>query len=240
MTLLSEYALTPDVFDTECYPHAEVCTARLEQLKDVLLEEALLRNLHNGDWLDVFKTSDRQWHRRGLEILKKLIKYNRLRLTSSELPGVPECDAEWCQEALASHRNTPLTGVLSTSNVFEQVPADPFLGRIDRLGSYPGWTNRGTSVRLLRTLQDYKEQLWLVLGNANSVMFIDPHLDPSRHGYTDVLPLLLLASAANSVPKIEIHRVVYVGSGRNRQLIAILSYLFSFYLFALIIIVSLL
>jgi hypothetical protein len=50
-------------------------------------------------------------------------------------------------------------------------------------------------------------------------MVIDPHLDPTQGRYGDVLPLLLLAQGRQPVPLIEIHRVMYVGSGQNRQFI---------------------
>jgi hypothetical protein len=76
MALLAEYALIPDVFDTRFYLHEEVGTARLEYIKDVFLEEALLRNLRAGEWLAVFRNHDRPWHQRGTELLKKTMAAN--------------------------------------------------------------------------------------------------------------------------------------------------------------------
>lgn len=219
MVLLSEYALTPDVFDTRFYPHEEVGTARLEYLKDVFLEEALLRNLRAGEWLAVFRNRERPWHRRGTELLKKMVKQNRLRLADAALPGAPASDVDWCLEALASHKIDPITGVISTAQVVDEVGTDPILGRLDRLGSSQCWTSRSASVRLARCHGDYEAQLRLIMHTANSVMFIDPHLDPTQRRYSDVLPILLLAQGRHPIPLIEIHRVVYVGSGRNRQLI---------------------
>ena len=219
MALLCEYAVTPDVFDTSFYPHEEVGTARLEHLKDVFLEEALLRNLRDGEWLAVFRNHDRPWHRRGMELLKKMFKQNRLRLAAVALPVAPVSDVDWCLEALASHKIDPLSGIISTSQVANEVGADPILGRIDRLGSSACWTSRSPSVRLIRCRADYEVQLQLIMRTANSVLFIDPHLDPSQQRYYDVLPILLLAQGRCPLPLLEIHRVVYIGSGRNRQLI---------------------
>ena len=220
MALLSEYALTPDVFDAGSYPHEEVGTARLENLKAVLLEEALLRNLRNGEWLGVFRDNGRSWHRRGLELLKKLAKQNRLRPFNAALPTPPRNDLEWCNEALASHENEPLEGVISTEPVVAQVGRHPQLGRIDRLGSFQGWTTRSTSVRLKRCDKDYQCQLNFIMSAANSIMIIDPHLDPSLARYRGVLDILLMASGRSPIPLIEIHRVVYVGSGRNREIVS--------------------
>lgn len=221
MALLCEYAVTPDVFDTSFYPHEDVGTARLEYLKDVFLEEALLRNLRDGEWLAVFKNDNRPWHRRGTELLRKMANQNRLRLAGAALPDAPTSDADWCREALASHRIDPMTGVISTAQVAEEVGGDPIPGRIDRLGNSQCWTCRSPSVRPVRCRHDYEAQLRLIMHSANSVMFIDPHLDPTQRRYSDVLPILLLVHVRRPIPLIEIHRVVYVGAGRNRQLIGL-------------------
>lgn len=219
MPLLFEYAVTPDVFDTSSYPHEEVGTARLEYLKEVFLEEALLRNLRAGEWLAVFRNHERPWLRRGMELLKKMVKQNRLRLADAARPAAPASDVEWCLEALASHKVDPITGVISTAQVADEVGGDPILGRLDRLGSSQCWTCRSASVRLARCRPNYQAQLRLIMHTANSVMFIDPHLDPTQRRYFDILPILLLAQSRRPVPLMEIHRVIYVGSGRNRQIV---------------------
>jgi hypothetical protein len=219
MALLSEYAVTPDVFDSSFYPHEDVGAARLECLKDVFLEEVLLRNLRNGEWLAVFRNDDRPWHRRGTELLQKMVKQNRLRLAGAALADGPKSDADWCREALASHQIDPITGIISTAQVADEVGRDPILGRIERLTSSPCWTCRSPSVRPVRCRHDYEAQLRLIMRSANSVMLIDPHLDPSQRRYGDVLPLLLLAQDRRPLPLIEIHRVMYVGSGQRRQFV---------------------
>lgn len=218
MPLLYEYAVTPDVFDISFYPHEEVGTARLEYLKDVFLEEALVRNLRSGEWLDVFRDNDRPWHRRGLELIKKLVKQNRLRHAEKALVNSPVDDVQWCHEALASHQNELLTGILLTAQVFDKVGRSKIMGRIDRLGSSPCWTCRSVSTRLARCRSEYENQLRLIMKSANSVMLIDPHLDPTLGRYSDVLPLLHLAQGRSPLPQIEIHRTMYVGSGQHRQL----------------------
>ena len=219
MVLLCEYAVTPDVFDTRFYHHEEVGTARLEYLKDVFLEEALLRNLRHGEWLAVFRNHGRPWHRRGTELLKKMVKQNRLRKAAAALFVSPVSDVDWCREALASHQIDPMTGVISTSQVVDEVGGDPILGRLERLSSSQCWTSRSTSVRMTRCHSEYEAQLRLIMHCANSFMFIDPHLDPTQQRYFDVLPILLLAQGRCPTPLIEVHRVVYVGSGQNRKLI---------------------
>jgi hypothetical protein len=220
MALLSEYAITPDVFDVNSYPHEEAGTARLEHIKDAFLEDAVLRNLRNGEWMRVFANPERFWHHRGMELLKKMSKQNRIRLSEAACQNSPVSDSDWCREAIASHKVDPLVGVIATARVMDEIGADPCLGRIDRLGSSPCWVCRSQSVRLRRCLSDYEAQLQLIMRTANSIMFIDPHLDPTRPHYADVLPLLLLGQGRNPTLSIEIHRVIYFGTGPNRKLIA--------------------
>ena len=50
MSLLSEYALIPDIFMESLYSHEAVADLHLQQLKEALLAEAIVRNLHGGDW----------------------------------------------------------------------------------------------------------------------------------------------------------------------------------------------
>ncbi len=62
--------------------------------------------------------------------------------------------------------------------------------------------------------------LSLILRHANLLMFIDPHLDPSRAGYDEFIRLLLSAiRPGNCAPRIQIHRVSYVGHGPARRLL---------------------
>ena len=104
MTLLSEYALTPGVFDVRPYSSEEVGDLYLQKLKDVMLSEGLVRNLRNGEWKKVFADEDISLHKRGKELLKKLIKQNRLRSFLPVLPHEPKDDNGWCEEALAKSR----------------------------------------------------------------------------------------------------------------------------------------
>lgn len=219
MALLYEYAVTPDVFDVGSHSHEDVGTERFEYLKEVFLQEALLRNLRAGEWLCALKNNERPWHKRGMELLKKVVTQNRLRLAEKALETAPASDADWCREALASHKISPLTGVITTAMVADDVGPHPMLARIERLRSSQCWSSRTPSVRLARCQAAYEDQVRLIMHCANSLMLIDPHLDPSQERYADVLPLLLLAQGRQPAPRIEIHRVIYVGSGQNRQLI---------------------
>jgi hypothetical protein len=219
MALLAEYALTPDVLDLTSYSSEEVCTVHLQTVKDVLLEEGLVRNLRGGDWARIFAGDHRPWHRRAKEILKKLATQNRLTTYPAIAAAPPGTDSEWCAEALASHQKAALAGIIASKAVADGYKAEAIIAAIDRLSTTPWWTARSPSVRPDRTVADYRAKLELVLRYANSIMFIDPHVDPSRPQYKEFSTLVQAAGGRSPAPLIEVHRVCYHGSGRSRQLL---------------------
>ena len=220
MAILAEYALTPDVFDQETYPNPETCGVHLQYLRESLLNEALARDLRNGDWSTLLAQSSRSFHSRTKELLRALAKERRLRSAPIAIPAAPACDRDWCSEALASHQAENLTGIIATEAVKADFQRETLVARIDRVLNAPWWVGQRPSIRLLRTLSDYLAGLRLVLKCANSVMFIDAHLDPSQARYHDVIHLLRAAGGRTPAPQIEVHRVCYIGSGGNRQIIA--------------------
>ena len=217
MPLLADYAITPDVFDVTSYSNDDACAARLETIREAMLTEGLVRDLRDGQWRKLFESGNRAWHRRGTELVKKLATQGRLIQHRSALPNSPRDDQGWCAEALATHASHPLNGgVIVTETVKAGYANNPLVSRIDRLSSAPWWAARSSSVQLARTLADYQKHLDPVLRCSNSILFIDPHLDPAKPGYHDFGALLALSGGREPVPMIEIHRVCYEGSGSNR------------------------
>lgn len=219
MPLVGEYALTPDVFDSACYSSAEVCALHLQALKEVLIQEGLVRNLRDGDWARVFATSGRAWHGRGKELLKKLATQGRMVVAGASSTTVPTTDADWCQEAIATHATFALNGIIATNAIASAHRATPIVCAVDRLASAPWWSGRSSSFRLNRSLADYQAALSLVLRHASHLMLIDPHIDPSVGRYAHIGQLLQGAAARSPAPKIEVHRVCYRGSGAARQVL---------------------
>ena len=210
MPLLADYAITPDVFDATSYSTPDVCEARLDTIRDVMLAEGLVRDLRDGEWGILFKSATRTWHPRGKELVGKLAKQGRLIRYAASLPVPPADDAGWCAEAVATHARAPLTGgVIVTKGVKDNFPSEPIVARIDRLSSAPWWKGmQSSSVRLGRTNADYEMHLDPVLRCSNSLMFIDPHLDPTRPGYAGFGALLQRAGGRMRAPLVEIHRRV--------------------------------
>ena len=207
MPLLADYAITPDVFDVTSYSNASECEARLETVRGAMVVDGLVRDLRDGDWRGLFKSEARAWHPRGLELVKKLAAQGRLVRCSPALSEPPANDSGWCAEALSSHRAHPVSGgVIVTEPVKREHAGETLVAQIDRLQGAPWWAARSPSVRLARTVGDYRKHLDLVLRYSNLLVFVDPHLDPEKPRYRDFRKLLMHAGERTPVPKIEIHR----------------------------------
>ena len=218
MALLADYAITPDVFDVMSYQNEGECEARLELIRGPMLTEGVVRDLRNGEWRRSFEDHTRPWHRRGMELVRKLATQGRLIQFPSTLPAPPVSDQEWCAEALASRGIRAFTGgIIVTETVKDAHLRQPLVARIDRLGSTPWWAARRSSVTLSRTLEDYSQHLEPVLRCSNSLMFIDPHLDPMQERYGEFDELIEMAGRRQPPPRLEIHRVCYEGSGPGRR-----------------------
>lgn len=218
MALLAEYAITPDVFDSTAYNSEEICGLHLQTLKDVLLHEGLVRNLRNGEWASTFDGPQRAWHQRGKELLKKLRTQHRTVLADATQPTSPQTDAEWCLEALGSHASLPLAGVIATETTAAPHTGNVTVSSVNRLTSAPWWAARSPSLRLGRTLTEYQTAIASVLRHANSLIFIDPFIDPTNHhNYGDLIKILASLQARSVKPLIEIHRAAWYGGGNDKR-----------------------
>ena len=219
MALLADYAITPDVFDVMSYPNEEVCEARLELIREPLLTEGLVRDIRDGEWRRFIENPARAWHRRGKELIRKLATQGRLVQFSSALPHPPVDDQGWCAEALDSHRVREFAGgIIVTEAVKRAYLREPLVARIDRFGNTRWWASRSPSVTLARSLQDYQQHLDPIFRCANSLMFVDPHINPAERRYHSIGTLMQMAGNRTPAPSIEIHRVCRVGSGPDRRI----------------------
>ena len=217
MSLLADYAITPDVFDETCYPTEGECEARIETIREAMLTEGLVRDLRGGAWGRLFASDARPWHRGGIELVRILATQGRLVRFRPALPRPPRDDRTWCAEALATHAETALRGgVIVTESVKTPHADEQLVARIDRLGSTRWWAERGPSVTLARSFAAYREHLDLLLRHSNLLVFIDPHLDPAKQRYRQFGRLLERAGSRTPAPRVEIHRACYDGRDPER------------------------
>jgi hypothetical protein len=206
MGLLAEYAITPGVFEDTSYPNSVVGDLYLQSLKATLLESGIVRNLRDGQWRSLFSDESRPWHPKGRELVKKLALQGRLVSEPRALPALPVDEAGWLAEAEASRAARGMAGIITAYS--DRPPRSPSLDSapVNHLSRARWWSSRACSVRVPRTIEGYRCALDLVLRSANSIMFIDPHLDPSKSRYSNFAEILSSAAGRKPAPAIEVHR----------------------------------
>lgn len=213
--MLEEYALLPDIFDQTAYSNPAFIEMCLPHLKEPILQEALVRDLCDGGWSAYCLANAGSLHRLCKEILRKLQQNNRLRRFPRQNGTAPASNLDWCQEALVAHAVEPLQGIIAGHATKQQIAA-PEVASIEKLTGTPWWQARSPSVTVDRKTADYLKVLDRVLRQANSLMFIDPNLDPSSHNYRDFVQLLIPLAQRTPHPRIEIHRSFCNGDGPAR------------------------
>jgi len=212
--MLEEYAIVPDVFNPLAYSKPEYADMCLAQLKSPLLHEALVRDLRDGAW-SRFCLGEPGLHRLAGELLRKLATRNRLcRCTASGAGATTDATA-WGLESLATASVKPLTGVIvgNATKVAAPFSKDARVASIEKLSGTNWWKNPCSQTVPRRTTA-YLSLLARVLAQANSLMFVDPNLDPSSRNYKDFYKLLAPLGERQLKPRVEIHRSLRVGDGR--------------------------
>lgn len=216
--MLAEYALIPDVFAPVSYTSLEACDTHLRELKEGIISRGVVRNLHNGGWWSFIEKHRDRWDKRGREMLKKLKQQGRLCDGLPCTDEVPENSAAWCVEALASHVQAPLSGIVADDATAAEHLEHQIVAPVTKLAEQTWWTGGKNSIELKRTTDAYLQALGPTLRHSKSIMFIDPHLDPTLSHYGSIVEILKACGPRIPAPRIEIHRVCYSGSGAGRQL----------------------
>ena len=216
--MLNEYVLIfdPGAYSANVPSFVETC---LDHLVEPLRAEGLVRDLRGGEWSAFCAGQIGRWHPRARQLLTKLHRQNRLHQAPAATPVPPNNAQDWCFEALASHAVDPLDGIIASHSTKSQFLREGLVASIERLGATPWWQIRGSTVSVQRSTNAYILRLERVFRCANSLIFIDAYIDPSKLNYREFNRLLLAVGGRVPTPLIEIHRVCYEGSGRNRQIL---------------------
>lgn len=213
--MLEEYAIVPDVFDPAAYSNTAFIEMCLPHLKEPLLQEALVRDLCGGGWSQFCMANSGSLHRLCKEIIRKLAQNNRLRRFPQHNGTTPSSAFEWCQEGINTSAADALTGIIAGHNT-KQDFAQKEVASIEKLTGTPWWQCRSPSVTVDRKTAEYLRVLHLVLMQSNSLMFIDPNLDPSSNNYREFIQLFAPLARRAIKPRIEIHRSFCKGDGPAR------------------------
>ena len=203
--LLSDISLSPQVFDGKSYGVPHIGSENLRFIKEQLRDYSIVRDLRDGDWSKAVLDIDSDLSQKTKELMKNLRIHKRLVKFPAELDDVPVSEFDWCKEALASHNSSSLDGIIVTKNEFPRLKDCPKVARIDRVEQKDWWNK--PSVQFQKSIDNYQEKLKNLFRYSNSLMFIDPYLNPSRFQYKDFFHLLLeQITSRNLQPRIELHR----------------------------------
>ena len=206
--LLAEYVLTPEVFFFESYESNEICELSLRIIRDQLIHQSVVRDLRCKDWSKEVSKKENCLHPKGKELLKKLKQYNRLRSFPPMASVIPGSEQDWCNEALLGHNNLPLNGIIITRNIVDKFNTNRSISEVGRVNSKDWWKKHSDGgIRIPKCIDEYQKELSIIFRYANSIMFIDPYLDPRDIKYRSFFELIVdLASTRIEVPLIEFHR----------------------------------
>lgn len=215
--MLGEVAITPAVFCGQGFVVPETATVHLRYLRDPLMRDVLVRDLFSGEWSKFLSANPNLLASYGKELLKKLRVNGRLRRSTARGSTSPVNDDGWCQEAIDSCAVDPLDCIITCAETKAMRQGESLVTDVEKLTAHPWWLNHSEALRLRRLSCDYVHSLRRCLGHCNSVMFIDPHLDPSNRRYQEFDQLIRLCLGRTDPLKIEIHRCRYTGSGAQRE-----------------------
>ncbi|MEI8102816.1 MAG: hypothetical protein WCG61_04730 [Chlorobium sp.] len=213
MPLLSEYAITPGIFEKASFASESFAEIRFEHLQELLFDDGLVRNLYGGYWLELFNEQRNDLHSCGKNFLKALRTRKRFVDFVPVGERQPISDADWCKESLFSHHESRLNGIVTsqqTARVYGN--GQPLITSVDKLTNSEWWKERREtrgSMPVERTTVSYLEQMKPFLAGANSLMFIDANLDPKKGSYREFYKMLEPLENRREMPLIEIHRTIY-------------------------------
>ena len=219
--MIYEFAITPGVFDPSLCGNRDQWELQLRYLARGIITDGLVADLQEGYWSQFVYGKQIQGllHLKARELLTKLRANNRLRLRPSCNSNSCQIDPEWLVEAIGSHSQEPLQGIITAHITCQGNLYGTHVQSIETIHLCPWWAERSHSKVLMRYVQDYLDALKPILRQANSLMFIDAHINPEEPRYLTIPQMISIAvnrEPTRPQPKIEIHRVCYEGSGRNR------------------------
>lgn len=222
--MIYEFAMTPGVFDPSLCNNRDQWELQLRYLAKGIMTDGLVADLQDGHWSHFVHSqfSNGLLDLKANELLKKLRNSNRLRIRPRCLSTLCNVEPEWLSESVRSHGEEPFQGIITSHSIYQTGSHGHNIQSIERIHMSDWWSNRPCSRLLRRTANDYNETLRPILRQANSLMFIDPFIDPDEHRYETVVQMINIAFDRPSTrpnPVVEIHRVCYEGHGTARRIV---------------------
>lgn len=217
--MLAELSFSPSIFLKSSYAVEELCDARLNAIRKGLLEYSVSHDLRSGA-LSRHALAHKDLHPKAKELLKKMQKSRRLHAVPAQGEQEPQDTLGWVQEAVASAGQLLVSGIIACQNGKDQTQDQPLVTDIAKCPTSAWWTEgvMRNSWMLGRNATDYSRHIEPLMRCANSLAFYDPYLDPSESRYAYLPTIFEPVRHRSEKPTVEFHRIVFKGSGQNRQI----------------------
>ncbi len=186
------------------------------------MDSGLVRDLRNGEWSELLSHPDCHLSPRAKQFLMMLKKERRLLTYPAILDESIVTGADWCREALASNKCSRLTGIMTTEQVAEHFKSESLVALINKIvaGKVEWWQPLKGNIEVKRDIRSYLLHLKPILRYANSLLFVDPYLDPStRKGYAKFPQIIAELTKRERLPSmVQIHRQGEYDKDNNRRL----------------------
>lgn len=218
--MLAELSFSPSIFLKSSYAVEEICDARLNAIRKGLLEHSMVHDLRSGA-LSRHALAHEDLHPKAKELLKKMKKRGRLHAVPAQGEQDPHDTHGWVQEAIASAQQLPVSGIIACQVGKDQAENQPLVKDIAKCPTSSWWTEgvMRNSWMLGRNAAEYRRHTDPLMRYANSLAFYDPYLDPSERRYAYFPTIFEPVRQRSEKPTVEFHRIVFKGSGQNRQIL---------------------
>lgn len=216
MSILPEFSLIPDVFDSTTYRDPSSGNALLCSVLNEILQDGIITNLRDGHWYNYIQTcTSRNWYPNAMIILRSLFSNNKVHSRKPTLTTFTDDDVHWCLEAINLTSTVPLHGIVCSQSVFNSIGMHPKLSCISQLHTTNWWNNRNRTISINHNPTDFTQYLEPIVTTSNSLMIIDRFIDPGKKDYRKFIRVISSICSSCDIPSIEIHRVEYFGTNKS-------------------------
>lgn len=179
--MLYEFALTAGIFDQFPQVSQPITNQALVQVLYGVRQNGLLANLYNGSWWAEVKRKQNglpfEIRRLIVELLSQLWDRGLIIHRAKQLGRCPQSDAEWLEEALASHEQMAMHSIVTRKSTMDRRTGLPAcVLPLEEILLHRLWNERRKTRRIARTQTNFEDALAPILSTARSVDLIDPHL----------------------------------------------------------------
>jgi hypothetical protein len=202
--LFYEYALLPDIFE----PTLLYCDVQAELVVTELLRgiahNGMVASLHKGKWRKyvgelltqipseapgVRRKSPRERIQSCLEMLDARNRVVRHPISPN---GDPASNKDWLDIAIRSHNSICFDGLVMCQELYTTASMNQCQQAValDDALSAGFWTGRSHDVTVQKTRTEFSAALAPILRHAKKVTLIDPHFDPLRRRWRNIVEIV--------------------------------------------------